>query len=140
MSPGFEKHPPGPGDRGLVPGEGWADDGWSRFREAVSWEIDLSSPPPPSYSPLFTTECLIVLAERPLVLAPPPASTGPRPPSPPLHTLTSRQQQSDHTHDNFKKEMLSTGLKKEKTRGSAVPTQVQVSCAHTEPPFPNLQL
>lgn len=82
MSPGFEKHPRGPGNRGLVPGEGWADDGWSRFREAVSWEIDLSPPPPPSYSPLFTTECLIVLAGGPLLFWP-----LPWPPLGPTHHL-----------------------------------------------------
>lgn len=102
--------------------------------EAVSWEIGLSPPPPPSYSPLFTTECLIVSIERPsLVLAPPPPPLGPTHQPFPSAQLPLGGGNELRLTATARRKCLQAS--KEKKRASVVPMQIGISCAHTEAPF-----
>lgn len=112
----------------LVPGEGgWKADGRGLGRRTLRLSPGKQmSPSPPSYSPLFTNKCLIFPAERLSASWPSPASPGPSPPPAPNIYFQATAIRS-HSHDNFKKEKLLTGLKKREGKGSAVSMQAWVT-------------
>lgn len=98
--------------------------------------IGLSPPPPPSYSLLFSAECLIVSVDgRSAVLAPSLPPLGPT--HCPLLSLQTHLQAAalrSHSHDNFIKDVLLKGLKKGKKGGQQPPRKPElwkhVLCTH----------